>query len=176
MQKTFTAHAMPFVLAAEGGYSNDPNDAGGATCMGIEQGEYNAHRSACGEPAQSVRFITIAEATNIYHDHYWAPIQGDDLPYPIDWVTFDCAVNCGVQTAINLLERAVSLPSGRAISPALLAKAKAACSTLPGTHNVKTAELSERSNLYRTIVANHPEDAKFLSGWLGRDVRLAAVS
>ena len=168
MQATFAAHALPFVLQAEGGYSDDPDDAGGATNMGIEQGEYNAHRSACGEPAQSVRFITVAEASNIYHDHYWGPIQGDDLPFPIDWVTFDAAVNCGVQTSVNMLEQALNLPEGYAVSPAVLAAAKAACSTLAGTHAVKEAELSERITRYHQIVADHAQDAEFLKGWLNR--------
>lgn len=176
MQATFLSHALPFALAAEGGFSDNPNDAGGATNMGIEQAEYDAHRIACGEPTQSVRFITEAEAANIYHDHYWGPIQGDDLPFPVDWVTFDAAVNCGVQTSINLLVRAINLPPGYAIDQAIIDKAKAACATLTGTHDVKEAELSERSDLYRKIVADHPNDAEFLTGWLNRVSSLDAAA
>jgi lysozyme family protein len=32
--------ALAFVLEAEGGYTNDPDDHGGKTDLGITQGEY----------------------------------------------------------------------------------------------------------------------------------------
>ncbi len=152
MKATFLAHALPAVLAFEGGFSDDPADAGGPTNLGITQGEYDRHRQLCGEPLQSVKFITQIEAQHIYQDNYWNVIQGDDLPFPIDWITFDAAVNMGTGTAAKMLEEALNLPVNFAVGASVVAAAQKACETMPGTHSLKEAELSERIALYHSIV------------------------
>jgi len=177
MKYTYLLHALPAVLEFEGGYSDDPNDSGGPTNFGITQAEYDAHRSACGETPQSVKLISQAEYQNIYRNNYWTPIHGDDLPYPLDWLTFDAAVNMGVGTAISLLAEASGAQDPHyTVDPALLALIQRDCATLAGTHAVKEADISDRIALYREIVADHSQDSVFLQGWLNRAAQLSAES
>lgn len=176
MNATFLKHALPAVLLFEGSYSNNPNDSGGATMKGITHTEYDAYRKAHRLPVQDVRRITDAEVADIYKTRYWDAVHGDDLPYPIDWLTFDAAVNMGPVTAIKLLEQALGdNPDGR-VTPALLAQIKAKAATLQGTHSLKTAELQKRIDRYYGIVASHPHDSVFLRGWLNRVEGLRAQS
>lgn len=167
MNSTFLLHALPSVLKFEGGYSDNPNDSGGPTNYGITQAEYDRHRISCGESTQSVQLIKQDEVDNIYLT-YWNAVHGDQLPYPIDWITFDAAVNMGPQTAINFLEQAVGLPKGYAISQNLINAVSAACTSLDGVHKLKESELQDRIQYYKDIVNNNPRDAVFLAGWINR--------
>lgn len=175
MNDTFLKHALPFVLASEGGYSDDKNDSGGATMHGITHTEYDAWRRAHGEPVQDVRKISDEEVHDIYKQKYWDPIHGDELPYPIDEITFDAAVNMGVTTAIRMLELADG-DHGGPLTPELLAKIKADCATVDGTHKLKEGELQVRIQRYHAIVAAHPKDHVFLHGWLNRVAALGEES
>ena len=169
MKNTFLLHALPEVLEFEGSqFTDNSNDAGGPTRYGITQTDYNVHLKASGLPWQSVEFITMQQVDNIYYNMYWSPIHGDDLPFPIDWITFDAGVNMGIQTAINMLEQAINFPEDSSITPALLNAIKSDCSTLVGTHALKEKELSERLNRYNDIVAQHANDQEFLQGWINR--------
>jgi lysozyme family protein len=87
--------AVAIVLAYEGGFVDDPRDAGGATNFGISQRAY---------PELDIAALTEDQAKAIYHRDYWEPIQGDALPAPLAIMTFDAAVNMGVGTAVRQLQ------------------------------------------------------------------------
>ncbi len=55
----------------EGGWSNHPDDPGGATMYGVIQSVYDAYRKRKGLPTRSVRLITRTEALDIYRAEYW---------------------------------------------------------------------------------------------------------
>lgn len=95
------------LLIDEGGYTNDPHDPGGATNLGVIQTEYNAYRTRKNLLTQSVRYITKAEAAEIYRFQYWASVHADDLPAGIDYVVFDEAVNSGPQQSVRDLQKAL---------------------------------------------------------------------
>ena len=97
--------ALAFVLRWEGGYSDHPEDPGGATNMGITQGTYDAWRKRRGLPPRPVREITREEVAAIYRERYWAPLGCDKLPADLALMVFDCAVNQGPAKARELLER-----------------------------------------------------------------------
>jgi len=90
-------------------YSDDPDDTGGKTMMGILQREYDAWRSNHGLPQQWVKYITDDELTAIYRDQFWRPIQGDKLPPGVDLVVWDAGVNCGVSMASKKLQKILGL-------------------------------------------------------------------
>ncbi len=164
------AEALKFVLAAEGGYSDDPADPGGATMHGIIQTEYDSYRTSHGEPHQPVKQITMAEVEDIYRSKYWAAIDGDALASPVDIVLFDTAVNIGKGWAVRLLCRALTLPEKNVISPAIVA----ACAKEPVAVAGKLIE--HRNQYYQTISTEHPVLRKFLKGWLARDQRLKTLA
>jgi len=92
----------------EGGYTNHPADPGGPTNLGVTQAEYNAYRSKKGLGLQSVRYISRAEAKEIYQYQYWNTCKCDDLPSGVDWMVFDAAVNSGPVQSVKWLQRAIN--------------------------------------------------------------------
>lgn len=95
------------VLVHEGGFSNHPDDPGGATMKGVTQRVYDTYRKSKGLHTQSVKLITDAELKAIYRREYWDKIKGDDLPAGVSYVVFDGAVNSGVTQSVKWLQRAL---------------------------------------------------------------------
>ena len=100
------------VLKWEGGWTNDPRDPGGATNLGIIQSEYNAYRKRNGRALQSVRFISMAEAEDIYKHEYWDVMHCDDLNPGVANAVFDSGVNSGNARGVTWLQRAICGLSG----------------------------------------------------------------
>jgi lysozyme family protein len=113
------------VLATEGGYVNDPKDPGGPTNHGVTQKEYDAWRTAHGQPVQSVRNIDTNEVEMMYRKWFWTPCGADRLPPGVDYCVFDCAVNSGPHKAVTLLQQAVGATPDGSIGPKTLAAVKA---------------------------------------------------
>jgi lysozyme family protein len=174
MQNDFTG-ALAFVLQAEGGYSDDQDDPGGATCKGIEQGEYDVWRRRSGLPLRSVAFITDDEAGAIYKAYYWVPIHGDYVASRTAYTLFDTGVNCGVGTALEFMQGVLGIPVTRVFDTM----------TSMGYHNwfavghsdaeMAAGILARREAHYHALVAENPKLKKFLPGWLGRVNRLSLV-
>lgn len=101
------------VLDSEGGYSDNENDAGGATMHGIIQEEYDAYRRRQGLIPRHVSLITMDEVRDIYKTTYWDKIDGDKLPLGIDYCTFDAAVNSGPTRGIRWLQQAINKCAGK---------------------------------------------------------------
>lgn len=114
---------LRFTLAHEGGDSNDPRDPGGLTRFGI---------SKANHPTVDVANLTKEQAVEIYRREYWNPIQGDALPWGLDLMTFEAAVNQGTDAAATALQMALCVEVDRQIGPATIAAAnrKATLETL----------------------------------------------
>lgn len=89
--------AFERVLGHEGGYVNDPRDAGGETKFGISRSAY---------PGEDIAGMTVERAREIYRRDYWGPAGCDAVPEAAKLPLFDAAVNSGVKQAIRLLQRA----------------------------------------------------------------------
>lgn len=97
--------SLKHILAYESGWSNDPDDPGGATMRGVTQRVYDGYRRRAGLATQSVRTISDAELRAIYRQQYWDACKAPALPAGIDFVVFDGAVNSGVGQSIKWLQR-----------------------------------------------------------------------
>lgn len=161
------------VLGFEGGYSNDPNDKGGETNLGVTAGTLERAHKAGIVNHSDVKRLTRAEAARIYHDFYWKASRCDLLPEPLDLLVFDAAVNHGVGGAGKLLQRALNtmgaaLTVDGAIGPkswaaivALLEKGEGlAVKGLCGCF------MMHRAVYFTDIATNNPTQKKFLFGWL----------
>lgn len=93
--------ALNMVLDFEGRskVTDDPDDRGGLTKWGISQ---NAH------PDVDVINLTREQAIAIYKREYWDVIGGDELPYPVDVICFDMAVNHGQARAVRFLQSSLN--------------------------------------------------------------------
>ena len=99
--------AAALVIRHEGGYVNDPKDAGGETKFGISKRSY---------PHLDIKRLTYQDAMNIYKRDYWdagkfALLDNRELACRV----FDLAVNCGTGTAVKLLQRACNLLNGASL-------------------------------------------------------------
>lgn len=158
--------ALCFVLAREGGYSDNPADRGGATCAGVTQSTYDAFRNGSGLAPRPVLNITPREIRQIYWGGYWRPAACEAIAGTkpdLALVHFDAAVNQGVGEAELMLQRALGVTADGAIGPSTLAAVVVA-----NELTAISALLVERARVYRAIVQQHPEDAQFLPGWLSR--------
>jgi lysozyme family protein len=61
--------------------------------------------------------LTKNEAKEIYRANYWTPVRGDDLPYGLDLVAFDGAVNSGVSRGAKWVQRALGVAQDGHIGP-----------------------------------------------------------
>jgi len=163
--KTRFQISLAFVLQAEGGYTDDPGDNGGATNFGITHIDYDAYRKSKGEPTQDVRLITQTEVEDIYSTRYWSPCHCEGLPVPLDIVTFDCSVNEGIGRAILTLNQifntsATSEEWSQALSDAIHNTQHPA--------NLALADINARVQFYEYLATHYPHDEQFLRGWINR--------
>ncbi len=101
------APALSRALVHEGGFSNHPDDPGGATMKGVTQRVYDAYRQRRHVSKRSVRLIEEAELQDIYRRQYWNAVKGDKLPAGVDYAVFDGAVNSGPEQSVKWLQRAL---------------------------------------------------------------------
>lgn len=118
---------LAVVLKFEGGYSDNPNDSGGSTNMGITRKTLARWRSVSPwwklSKAQ-VRSLTLAETTQIYEALYWAPVRGNELPSGLDLSIFDAGVNSGPGQAVKWLQAVVGESEDGVAGPKTLGAVK----------------------------------------------------
>jgi lysozyme family protein len=153
------APSLAQVLLSEGGYSNDPQDPGGATMRGVTQAVYDDWRIEQGMPKRQVINIASDEIEDIYRDNYWSPCRCDDLPAGVDYAVFDFAVNSGVNRACRYLQRACSVSEDGVIGPMTLR----AVSTLSAV-----ALIDQLCDLRIGYLQGLPTFARFGRGWTAR--------
>lgn len=111
--------SFAFTVGQEGGYTNNPADAGDWTGGACGVGQCNGTNfgiSAASYPNLDIEALTIDQAQLIYSQSYWAPIQGDKLPLKLAMVGFDGAVNSGVGQSVQWLQTACNTVAGSTLS------------------------------------------------------------
>lgn len=115
---------LDHVLAAEGGFVNNPADPGGATNFGITRRTLSDFRDA--EVSEiDVRALTRAEAREIYRARFWIPMRCAELPAWVDLMVFDFGVNGGPGRSLRLLQGSIGVKADGSIGPITLAAARA---------------------------------------------------
>jgi lysozyme family protein len=95
----------------EGGYSNNPNDPGGATMHGVTLATYRTFKSDPSLTAADVHAISDADVQTIYRKLYWDVMSCDKLPAGVDLMVFDFGVNAGPERSIKFLQSALGVPA-----------------------------------------------------------------
>lgn len=170
--------ALEMLLEIEGGFVDDPEDCGGATCMGVTQRVYDAYRKTCGLEFRSVSEIDEAEACQIYLDEYWRPARCHELSsisVPVAQEVFEVSVHCGVHLGGALLQQACNclrLPdSGLLTVDGVCGPiTRSAVARLCVDHELAlfTAQNGEQYKFYCLLQERNPKDSKFMRGWMKR--------
>lgn len=148
------------VIEREGGFVNNLLDKGGATKYGITLKTLSGwmHEEAT---IDDVRNLTKAIAATIYQELYIDKpkinlIQDDKLKA----LLFDCGVNSGTETAIKLLQQCIGAKPDGILGAVTLGIIKAF-----NPQELRERFLNTRLAYLNNIIARHPEQIAFESGW-----------
>lgn len=86
---------LEFILKAEGGYVNHPNDPGGETKYGISKRAY---------PNEDIKNLTLERACELYKRDYMDKVVTEDMSFGQKLFLVDTAVNMGVGRAREFLK------------------------------------------------------------------------
>ena len=114
--------SLKFVFKWEGGYTNDPDDPGGATKWGIA---LNRIGRTLKMRKKDIVGLTIEDAEKIYIRNYWNTCRCDLIPTGLDVAVFDCSVNQGPSRARKLLQKALRVKVDGRIGPRTIASMNA---------------------------------------------------
>ena len=107
---------IPTNLRHEGGFNNDPADAGGATNFGVSlrwlkaQGllEDLEQQDRTQDEIAVVREMTQEQASALYKSYFWNPNNYDAIDSQlVATKIFDCAVNMGAPRAHRIVQVAL---------------------------------------------------------------------
>ena len=136
------------------GYVDDPLDRGGETKFGV---------AANANPDLDISDLTWAQAKAVYYDRYWVAGGCEQLNSRVAVLHFDGCVNHGVVRAKKFLQTSIGVKADGIIGRVTL-------QALAGEDPIEICNrvCDLREKFYRDIVANKPNQARFLNGWLRR--------
>ena len=104
-----------------------------------------------------------------YRVNFWDAIEGDDMRHQdVAEIIFDWSVNAGLQAATRMTMNVLGLPADTGISAALQAL------NALNSPRLFVCEFALRRVAHRArIIRNDPTQAKFIRGWLNRDLAFA---
>lgn len=171
--------AIIYVLGNEGGVSRDPKDPGGITKYGISLRflEHLSHSKLyaflIGEhktDENDIENLTKEQAAEIYYGEFWNHEYEEIGNQKLCNYIFDMAINMGPANAHRILQRAVNIyedNNNLLVNDGVFGK-----STLDYTNKIGEALMpvlrSERICYYRLLVAEKPNQANELEGWINR--------
>lgn len=111
------------VILAEGGYVNDPDDAGGETYLGISRknnpkwvgweviDDIKKKYGTKNITSQLKKDVALTKSAKLlYKQNYWDVLELDDIPSQgIAHQLFDTCVNCGKTTAIRIAQQVLMM-------------------------------------------------------------------
>lgn len=152
------------VIEREGGYVDNPNDAGGPTKYGITLATLHGWRKV-PVGAADVANLTASEAAQIYRQNYFVGPGLDAVKDPmIQEFLFDYAVNSGTGAAVRALQTALGVPADGSFGP----QSKAALDRVNNQVALFYRLKCERYELLLRFIGSSPGNAVFASGWANR--------
>lgn len=172
--------AITTILKHEGGFTDHPDDPGGATSYGIsliylkqnDLKEYDLDKDGDLD-VDDIRALTINDAMDIYYEMWWKKYNYGDL-YNQEMATkiFDFSVNMGSRQAHKLAQRAARAVGFPLVDDGILGPRSFDTLNLIASQD-KVPEFlaalrSEAAGFYRVLVAKKPKFKSFIKGWLNR--------
>ena len=163
MEKTQTyteefTKAVEHLLKIEGGYVNDPNDAGGETKYGISKRQY---------PHLNIADLTHEAAIAIYFKDYWLAYSCHKLPTVLAIFLFDSVVNHRPKTAVMFLQQSL-----KCSVDGIIGKETIFYATRTTNQDFLKEKLKEclayRADFYHDLCVDKPSQERFYMGWLRR--------
>ena len=104
--------AFDYVVGREGFFTKDPDDKGNWTGGKVGVGVLKGTKfgiSAAAYPTLDIEALTLEDVRDIYFKDYWQAAGCDRVSPGLGLALFDGAVNQGVKTAVQCLQRAAGV-------------------------------------------------------------------
>ncbi len=164
--------AVAVLLNHEGGYTNIPDDPGGATNFGITQRELTRCYARLKLPSD-VKKLSMPQAKIYYKAEWWDKYHYEAInSLYIATKIFDMAVNMGASEAHELVQRAVNACGHKVAVDGILGGLTIGAINEISLHNreedLRYEIQDEQKWFYEHLVEEKPELGIFLKGWLSR--------
>ena len=159
---------LPKVLRFEGGFVNDPTDRGGATNKGVTIATWRSvgyDKDGDGDvDVADLRLLTTTDVRDrVLRPHYWNRWRADQIQNQsvaeslVEWVW-----GSG-KWGVIIPQRILGVTADGKVGPATIAAVNA---HVPATLHAKL--VTAKVEFLDALVKAHPEQARFLKGWLSR--------
>ena len=158
MKTTFN-EIIEIVLEHEGGYVNDPDDAGGETKYGIAKRWY---------PDVDIKNLTKEQAKTIYHQDYWRRGKCDEVPPQLRHIYFDMCVNMGAGRATKIVQETANAKGANLKVDGFIGP-----KTISALRDVELERVrAYRVKYYANLIERKPDLEKFYFGWYRRSLEV----
>lgn len=153
---------IPFLRRWEGKFSNDPDDHGKATMMGVTLKTYQKYYGK-DKTVEDLKNITDDEWLTIFKDGYWKPWKADEIKnQSIAQLVVDCGWMSGTKTAIKKVQTCLGTKADGIVGPKTLALLNQA----PAIGVFRKLWVMRYNWLHD--IAKTGNNKKFLTGWMNR--------
>lgn len=153
---------IPKIIRWEGGFVNDPDDAGGATNKGVTLATFRKFYGA-EATVQQLKRITDEQWLHIFEVGYWNIFKADDInDQSVANMCVDWLYNSGV-AAIKRVQKIVGVVDDGIVGPKTIGAINAK-EAKPLFFQIRAARIA----FVETIARNKPSQRKFLQGWKNR--------
>ena len=159
---------IPLVLKYEGGFTDNPNDRGGRTNMGVTQGFLDTYKERAGVSVDDVRYLKEEDAIELYRTEWNIYGFGKLDNSNVMKLVYDFAVNSGPLVAIKYLQRILnSKGKNLAVDGYIGENTNRAANSVDEKWLVREIQKSRAEHCDR-IVDKDPKQRKFIKGWFNR--------
>jgi lysozyme family protein len=164
------------IFKHEGGFQKIPGDPGNWTGGKVGVGVLKGTKfgiSAKSYPELDIENLTIYDAAQIYQRDFWNPLRLREVKNQVlATEVLDTAVNCGVDTAAMILQRAINLTNFPAVD--IVEDGRIGAVTVAAVnHHRRPAALYKMLNVlqgmrYVKIIEARPQSEEFVNSWMAR--------
>lgn len=167
--------AVEYVLENEGGFVDNPNDAGGATNYGLSLRYLRSFKFDIDD----IKNLTVDKAKEIYKSNFWDGSPFESIKYQIlaNYI-FDMGVQHGIAQAIKLVQRSLwAVYRFSYIRECLKDDGVMGSKTLDLLNKIDCTStlpviVAVRASYCRFLAEENPKNKEFLNGWLERCYRI----
>lgn len=169
---------IPFVLRNEGGYQNDPNDAGNwhnGINMGTNFGISAPVAVSAGWPdGISLRSMTESEARQIWETLFWPGLEGVESN-AVAAKILDMRAS-GLHRADRYVQQGLVDMGWSIAVDGIIGPETQSALNQEDPSAVLEMLARQQAAIYQDSADTHPSEAKYLAGWLSRAARLPYIA
>lgn len=166
--------ALKYTLPDEGGWSDNPNDPGGATMHGITLATYSAYLNRMVSKDE-LKKIAIEDVQQIYMINFWLPMKLQALDsQTIATAIFNIGINRGPHRTVTLAQGVLGYDVAKMdgiMGPDTIRDLNALHND---TYFINSFVVRVKA-MYEIIATHNSHEKEFLDGWLNRASRLLTL-